>query len=340
MSMYNKIFTKILDSSVWLEPTPTRIVWITLIAAMDENGFCPFAAVGNVAGRARVTEAEAKKALNVLESPDPESSDQDNEGRRIERVPGGWIVLNAPKYRALVTRVNVQEKTKERVRRFREKKRPRNASITDSNGDVTQGNVPETPSEANAISEKPSRAKERATKDQPTKTALADARHAEFKEAIRVYWKTKNEIDMPWGPAEGKQLSMWLREAPHITLEQFRGFLRNRFRSDVNHGERPCQWIRWITSYGPGPTDRFKNTAGGENGQGKQGAVRESVTAQRLHATRLAIAKEGVKRGWITPPSPTGEDGEAVSESGQRGDDTGDDGGFRTIDGETWTGKS
>jgi hypothetical protein len=144
MDMYNKIFTKILDSSVWLEPTSTRIVWITFIAAMDETGFCPFAAVGNVATRARVTEAEAKRAIACLEGPDPESSDQDNEGRRIERVPGGWLVLNAPKYRALVTRVNIQEKTKERVRRFREKKRGGNAP-------VTERNESETPSEAIAL---------------------------------------------------------------------------------------------------------------------------------------------------------------------------------------------
>jgi hypothetical protein len=137
MSMYNKIFTKILDSSVWLEPTSTRIVWITFIAAMDETGFCPFAAVGNVATRARVSEDEARAAISVLEGPDPESSDQDNEGRRIERVPGGWLVLNAPKYRALVTRVNIQDKTRERVRKFRDKKRKSNGHVTVGNDSVT-----------------------------------------------------------------------------------------------------------------------------------------------------------------------------------------------------------
>ena len=147
--MYNKIFTKILDSSVWLEPSPTRIVWITMIAAMDENGFCQFAAIGNVAGRARVSEEEARKAIHALESPDKESSDQDNEGRRIERVPGGWIVLNAPKYRAIVTRANAQERTKERVRRFRQKKHP----VTHSNVHVTVGNGSVTPSEADTETE-------------------------------------------------------------------------------------------------------------------------------------------------------------------------------------------
>ena len=265
MSMYNKIFTKILDSSVWLEPTSTRIVWITMIAAMDENGFCPFAAVGNVAGRARVTEDEARAAIQALESPDAESSDQDNEGRRIERVPGGWMVLNAPKYRAIVTRINAQERTKERVRRFREKNNP----VTQRNAHVTVVKRPVTPSETETESDtkkvqKPSR--KRATE----KAAIADIRHAEFKEAVRVYWDSKNkDVEMPWGPAEGKQLGMFLREAPHITLEQFKVMLRNRYKSHVNHGDRPSQWLFYVASYGPGPVDRFNKPINGETPNGK-----------------------------------------------------------------------
>ena len=52
--MYNKLFTKILDSSIWLEPSGTRIIWLTMIAAMDENGFVQFASVANLAHRARI----------------------------------------------------------------------------------------------------------------------------------------------------------------------------------------------------------------------------------------------------------------------------------------------
>jgi hypothetical protein len=318
MSMYNKIFTKILDSSIWLEPTTTRIVWITMIAAMDENGFCQFAAVGNLAGRARVTAEEARKAVEILESPDPESSDDDNEGRRIERVPGGWIVLNAPKYRAIVTRVNAQERTKERVRRFREKNKPvtaGNAHVTQGNAPVTPCNDPVTPSEAETNTEvqKPSRAKAA----RATKTAIADERHTAFKEAIGRYWVSKNPgIEMPWGPAEGKQLGMFLREAPHITLDQFTVFLRNRYKSDVNHGDRPCQWLKWVASYGPGPVDRFKNTAQeGNNGTNHRSPAKERVDNNRL-AIAAALAKRGIHGPWDTPQP----DSQAVSEPRHDGD--------------------
>lgn len=144
MLMYNKIFTKILDSSIWLEPTPTRLLWMTLIAAMDEDGYAAFASIGNLAHRARLTMEETTEAVKCLEAPDKESSDPDNEGRRIERVPGGWMILNAKKYRELVTRTVIKEQNRIRVARHREKKRPvtkRNAKVTRGNESVMQSDT-------------------------------------------------------------------------------------------------------------------------------------------------------------------------------------------------------
>lgn len=141
--MYNKLFTKILDSSIWLESDTTRIVWLTLLAAMDEDGFAQFASVANLAHRARVPLDACLEAVKCLESPDIDSGDKDNDGRRIERVEGGWMVLNAEKYRLMVTRVVARERTRERVRKFREK---RSNNVT-SNAPVTVANVQVTPSD-------------------------------------------------------------------------------------------------------------------------------------------------------------------------------------------------
>ena len=131
--MYTKLFAKILDSSIWVEPHPTRIAWITLLAAMDEDGFCQFAGIKNLAMRAVISVEEAKSAVSLLESPDPDSSDPDHEGRRIERVPGGWMVLNAKKYSELAKREHMKEQTRERVAKFR----ARNARVTKRNDSVT-----------------------------------------------------------------------------------------------------------------------------------------------------------------------------------------------------------
>lgn len=144
--MYNKLFTKILDSSIWLQPTPTRIVWLTFIATMDETGFVQFAGVGNVAHRALVTLEEAQAAITCLEGPDPESSDPEHDGRRVERVPGGWMVLNSEKHRGMVTKAISREKTRERVRKHR------NASVTPCNDRVTPSEAEaEAGSEAEAV---------------------------------------------------------------------------------------------------------------------------------------------------------------------------------------------
>lgn len=124
--MFNKLFTKILDSSIWLEPNSTRIVWITLLAAMDETGYAHFSAIENLAARARVTVPEAEKAVKCFIEPDPNSGDPEFKGRRIERVPGGFVVLNSQKYRSIMNREIQREKTRQRVADWRTKKKTEN----------------------------------------------------------------------------------------------------------------------------------------------------------------------------------------------------------------------
>ena len=117
--MYNKIFTKILDSSIWLESLSTRLLWLTLLASMDESGFAQFASPANLAHRARISLDETMAGLACLTSEDENSSDPENGGKRIERVPGGWMVLNAQKYRSISTRLDSQTKNRERVAKHR-----------------------------------------------------------------------------------------------------------------------------------------------------------------------------------------------------------------------------
>lgn len=119
--MYNKIFTKILDSSIWLAPDPHRLVWITFIAAMDQNGYAQFACIENLAARARVSVDDTRAAVKAFESPDPFAPEQEFQGRRIERIDGGWFVLNAEKYRNIVTRAVANEQSRIRMRKHREK---------------------------------------------------------------------------------------------------------------------------------------------------------------------------------------------------------------------------
>jgi len=120
------------------------------IAVMNEDGFVQFASVANVAHRARITDEEAEQAIKILESPDPNSADEDNDGRRIEKVPGGWMILNAHKYRDLVTREMVREQTRIRVAR----KRLKDKGVTLCNATVTPRNAKVTPSDTDTDTKK------------------------------------------------------------------------------------------------------------------------------------------------------------------------------------------
>jgi hypothetical protein len=122
---------------------------------MDEDGNAMFACVDNLAIRARVTVEQAEAAVRAFEAPDPKSGDPDNDGRRIERFPGGWHVLNAHKYRAMVTKTIIREQTRVRTARWRAKQ-----SVTQSDAHVTHSNENVTPSEAvsEAVSEASARA--------------------------------------------------------------------------------------------------------------------------------------------------------------------------------------
>lgn len=129
--MYAKLFHKILDSSIWLENAQTRIVWITLLAAMDQDGYAHFSAVENLAIRARVTTEEARHAIECFLAPDPNSENPENEGRRIERVPGGYMILNAKYYQHIKNQMVKREQTRLRVKKYREKHQCNKSSVTE-----------------------------------------------------------------------------------------------------------------------------------------------------------------------------------------------------------------
>lgn len=179
---------------------------------------------------------------------------------------------------------------------------------------------------------KPIKSVEPVDAKKPTKSAIAAGRHAEFKAIIGDYWDSKNPgVQMPWDGREGKQLEMFLRAAPNITATQFRGFLRNRFKSEVNHGERCSMWIQWVTSYAAGPMDRFGKTihTQGENGNGKS---KPGVVKQRLDGTLIALGEALAKRGVDGPWNHSCADSSPVSEPRERGVDRGIPDGLRATE--------
>ena len=100
MSGFTKLFSQILDSTIWDEPWNVKGVWITMLAMADHQGRV-MASIPGLARRATVSLQECETALQVFLSPDHYSQSSEFEGRRIEVIDGGWRLLNYLKYREM-----------------------------------------------------------------------------------------------------------------------------------------------------------------------------------------------------------------------------------------------
>lgn len=90
---FTKLFSSIIHSSVWQESKETKLVWVTMMAMADAEGYVG-ASIPGVAKAAGVTIAECEAALALFMAPDKYSRNQDNEGRRVVDAPRGWKLLN------------------------------------------------------------------------------------------------------------------------------------------------------------------------------------------------------------------------------------------------------
>lgn len=118
MSGYTKLFSSILDSTIWDEDCSTRILWITMLAMVNKDGIVE-ASMPGLANRARLPLDSVKEAIDLLTSPDSDSRSLEFEGRRIERVNGGWKLLNYQKYRD----IRAEDERREYMRKYMQKYR-------------------------------------------------------------------------------------------------------------------------------------------------------------------------------------------------------------------------
>jgi hypothetical protein len=163
MPNYTKLFNSIVTSTIWTEDDKTRITWITMLAISDQNGEVQ-ASIPGLARVAGISIEATETALNKFLSPDSYSRTPDDEGRRIEKIEGGWALLNHAKYRAMASKEDAKLCNAKRQARKREKD-ARNASVTPSsdchalvthsNASVTQSrDIAEAEAEAEADTKK------------------------------------------------------------------------------------------------------------------------------------------------------------------------------------------
>lgn len=134
---YSKLDSGITKSSIWSEAHHVRVVWVSFLASKDADGMVKGSRTGLIR-MCNVTAEEYDEATEILRSPDLESQNPDNAGRRIEKVPGGWMVLNHEHYRLPEDQKRVA--TRERVRRWREKQKEKGADKQAAQKTATEKN--------------------------------------------------------------------------------------------------------------------------------------------------------------------------------------------------------
>ena len=123
MNTYAPLFSKIVDSSVWDESDLVVKVFLTMLARKDCDHVVRASAY--IIGKwARKTEAEVLEAIKVLESPHTKRIEpQPFDGRRIERVEDGWLLLNGQHYEDMMRDANLKIYKARKAREYRALKR-------------------------------------------------------------------------------------------------------------------------------------------------------------------------------------------------------------------------
>lgn len=155
---YAKLAQKIVYSSIWEEDGDTCKVWVTILALKD-----PFTGIveQNITGIARLAKLPLEKveeAFQKFQAPDPHSSTDEFEGRRLRRVPEGWYVLNHPRYAELGWSEDKKTYERERKAKWRQqqndKKKAHPVAVADNQPTATARFKPPTREELNLAASK------------------------------------------------------------------------------------------------------------------------------------------------------------------------------------------
>jgi len=118
MNGFTKLFSSIVTSTIWQEDPETKVMWITLLALANADGFVD-ATIPGLANIANISIDKTRQAIEKLESPDPDSRTIDYDGKRIAKVDSGWLILNYLKYRKVRDPVDRKEYMRHYMQEYR-----------------------------------------------------------------------------------------------------------------------------------------------------------------------------------------------------------------------------
>ena len=123
MEFYTPISSRIVDSSLWDEDDYVIKIFLTMAVKKDRDHVVRGSAY-NIAMWSKKKEEEVIRALEILSSPDSKRLEpQPFEGRRIEKVEDGWLILNGQYYQDMMGIINRRAYKARKQWEYRRKKR-------------------------------------------------------------------------------------------------------------------------------------------------------------------------------------------------------------------------
>ncbi len=138
MNTWTPLFSKIVDSSIWAEPDFVVKVFLTMLALKDADQVVRYNAFA-IARKCWPSdgggEAKVLDALKVLSSRDKRRIEkQPFDGRRIERVEDGWLLLNGQFYEDMMRGLNRRAYKAAKQREYREREKAKTRIRAENDG--------------------------------------------------------------------------------------------------------------------------------------------------------------------------------------------------------------
>lgn len=131
MPEYAVLSRRVLTGTISDLPPSARIAWITILFEAEKLRGRVKLPIRDLAKMASITTPEAAEALQIFQDPDPYSSSQENEGRRLLPVAGetDWFVVTT-----------WEKHAEERAQFFNRLRQQRHRSRNAASRDVTESN--------------------------------------------------------------------------------------------------------------------------------------------------------------------------------------------------------
>lgn len=227
---FTKLDENILQSSIMAEDDSVFKVWIALLAACKENGIANISPMF-LSSICRKDISIISQAIEKLSLPDDYSRSINDSGKRIERVDGGFRIINYQKYRDFTYSHTANA---ERQRRFRAKKALHGVTCNDSNdsnGDISASGI-----------NKESTIQEGINKGSVKK----GVKDIQYSPEFLAFWKT-----YPRKTAKPRAYISWVKKNCDIKIDIILAALAWQGKED--------QWTRDRGKYIPHPTTWLNN---------------------------------------------------------------------------------